>query len=516
MKRGEDKYGHAIGAVFDLPDGRRITGYITLKRGELFESIAKICDDEFFLVPNGSSLRGISEEGKVSLLDCWNGHPASTRWPQFKIHHCDLSFTYALFGNRHLKAEEEVITGMRFTFDEIDEILSNKGLGTFGHILNPNQEIIDAIEQNKPDYLKGDLRMDGSAMVSYFTGDYEILPRMETVLGTIGSFRVLSADHSGRNMKDEPYITLDFDHEPATLVAAFEKMRAVRQFFAWMIGYAPRWKNIRVFTSELNDPPYRVDADGHPDSGLEVFAPIEWRIADYDRDHIASWDVLIDASREPDHFADVMRKWLERNNDESRKRSNARFYGSLRGMSGRDLADNIVSAANTFDLMPSSDKPATPLISEEIKTILDHTKKIIKELDTEEKENVLNQLGRIGSYVNLRPTVEARASITLDSMGRARLPNLDKVIRDAVRCRHYYTHGGDSKDTPKFSDPSVVVFLMDTLQFIYGVSELLSCGWDIDNWRERMHMSHPFSVYIQNYEWQLKRTGLSESENLAT
>ena len=337
MKRGEDKYGHVIGALFDLPDGKGITGNITLKKGELFESIAKICDDEFFSIPNGSSLHGISEEGKVSLLDCWNGCPSMANWREFQIYHCNLSFRYAVFGNRHLKAEDEVITGIRFTFDEIDEILSNKGLGTFGYIANPNQEIIDAIEQNKPNYRKDTLRTDGSAMVSYFTGDYEILPRVETVLGTVGFSRVLHADFYGRNMRDEPYITIDFDHEPVTLNAAFAKMREVRQFFAWIIGRVPRWKGIRVFTSTLNDMLYRVDDDGLPDAGLEVFAPIEWHVADYATDYTPGWDMLIDASREPDHFADVMRKWLERNNDERRKRSNAIFYGSLLGTSRRSL-----------------------------------------------------------------------------------------------------------------------------------------------------------------------------------
>ena len=166
------------------------------------------------------------------------------------------------------------------------------------------------------------------------------------------------------------------------------------------------------------------------------------------------------------------------------------------------LEDNIVSAANTFDHIPSSDKPPTPQISEEIKTILNHTKKAIKELDTEEREIVLNQLGRIGSYVTLRPIVEARASVILNSTQKATFLNLNKVIRNAVRCRHYYTHG--SKDTTKLAHPSVVLFLTDTLQFIYGVSELLDCGWNIDDWIERAHMSHPFSIYIKSYGTRLR------------
>ena len=319
-------------------------------------------------------------------------------------------------------------------------------------------------------------------------------------------------------MKEEPYITIDLDHEPATLEAAFHKMRAVRQFFAWMIGYAPRWKDIRVFTSKLKDDgTYRVDDDGHPDRGMEVFAPIEWRNADYDKENITRRDVLIDASREPDHFAGVMRNWLARNNNERRKRANARFYGSMRGMSGRTVEDNIVSAANTFDLIPSSDKPETPQISEDIKIILEETSERIPTLenvDTEEKQDVVGQLRRIGSYVKLRETVEARARIALDHVGGTQFPNMTMVIRAAVRCRNYYTHGG-SRGTraPDFSDFSTVLFLTETLEFIYGVSELLDCGWEIASCLEKMHMHHPFTDYVRNYEWNLRRTGLIESGN---
>lgn len=496
MKLGEEKYGHAIGAVFNLPDGKKITGHITLRKGDLFESIVRICDDEIFRIPDESSLHGISAEGKVSLLDCWNGEPSISRW----FYYCNLSFRYAVFGNRHLDIEEKVITGMRFTFDEIDEILSNRGSGTFGHITNPNQEIIDAIEKNKPEHQKGSLRIDGSASVSYFTGDHEILPETETVLGTIKASREIYGDWFGRNMKDEPYITIDFDHNPVTLDEAVAKMWAVRQFFAWMIGRAPRWKDIRVFTSKRDD-------DGYLGRGLEVFAPIERHETDHNRNYTPGWDVLIDASREPDYFASVMRRWLERNSNERRKRSNAIFFCSLSGRWRRSFEDDIISAANTFDHIPSSDKPSPPRISEEIRRILACTKDAIKELDNEEKGNILSQLGGIVSRPTLRSIVQARASIIHNSTRRLAFPNLGEAIKYAVWCRNHYTHGGGSKRVSNFSDPAFVIFLTDTLQFVYGAAELLTCGWSIDDWIETAGHGHPFSMYAKNYSRHIDEFG---------
>ena len=109
--------------------------------------------------------------------------------------------------------------------------------GAFGLIHNPDDEIVDAILRKRPDYLHGDL-VRGQAMVSYFTGDYELLPRTQTVLGTISASRIVHTGSLGP-VNDTPYITIDFDDAPTTVEGAWGKMREVRQFFAWMMGYAP-------------------------------------------------------------------------------------------------------------------------------------------------------------------------------------------------------------------------------------------------------------------------------------
>ena len=240
-------------------------------------------------------------------------------------------------------------------------------------------------------------------MVLYFTGKHELLPTTNTVLGTISAARTLRIDHGPPAMEEAPYMAIDFDDDPTTLEEAFEKMRVVRQFCAWIVGYVPRWKDVCVFTSKLTDEGYRMCDRGYPDTGLQVFGPTERKGSDFEG---SDWlHALIDAAADPDQFAGVMKKWLERNGDIRRQRANTRFFGSLPGMSKRTIEDGICSAANTFDLLPSSDKPKTPPISEDIKTILQQTSSEIKKipgLDSAEREEVLNQLGRIRAYVRLR------------------------------------------------------------------------------------------------------------------
>ena len=356
MRKGQGKYGHPIGALFDLHDGRKVAGQVTLEGGELFQNTAKLSDDSSLSVPIGSSLYGMSEHGMVSLLDCHGSNLATTRWDASAFFRCDLSFRYVLFGRQHLHPEDKAIMGIQFTFDEIDAILSNQGFDAFGHILDPDDEIIDAIERCGPDYQADSFRKDGSAMVSYFTGKYELLPKTETVLGTIQAARSLHIDAVSPNMKEVPYMSIDFDDDPTTLGEALGKMRIVRQFCAWMIGYTPRWRDVRVFTSKLVDGDYRKNDSGHPDNGLEVFGPTERRGGDGDRSDITWQDVLIDASRDPDHFANVMTQWLERNSDSRRRSANNRFFGSMSGMAKKTVEDGICSAPifSTCFLLPTN------------------------------------------------------------------------------------------------------------------------------------------------------------------
>lgn len=85
--------------------------------------------------------------------------------------------------------------------------------------------------------------------------------------------------------------------------------------------------------------------------------------------------------------------------------------------------------------------------------------------------------------LHLRDIGEHRATVVLDHFGEDKLAHLVEDIRLAVQCRNYYTHGpGDAKtdDAIDFSNYDVVGFLTETLEFIYGMSELLLCGWDSD------------------------------------
>ena len=497
-----DKYERPIGVLFNIGEKRRISGQLELKRGDLFDcNIVSITDDKFGHVADGGSLHGVSRSGKVSLLDCVRGGMlGTTGWDDFSIHHGDVAFRYALFGTRHLSIDEKCIRGIQFTLEGVESsVFMHDKSERFGHLHDPDDEILDAIKRKRPDYLKGNF-VKGQAMVFYFTGDWDYLPRFETVLGTVHVGRTMQFDFYGRGMGDTPRITVDFDDDPTTLQGAWEKIREIRQFFAWMMGYAPGWNDVVVSTSRLDDDGFRSNKDGD----LDVFGPNEWKeVPKTARD----CGTLIDASLHPDHYASVMANWLERNGNAKRRSANTRFFGCIRGTSERFLEDGIVSAANTFDLLPSEDKPKTQPLPGKFLDVLKNASKRIKLCKSygAQREDVLNALGRIRKNKRLRDIVEHRADIVVNHFGADRLKQLEKVIRLAVECRNHYTHGPSDRNTGDidYADFAVVHFLTRTLEFIYGASELLSCGWDPsksvrDDW-------HPLGGYVNMYEVQRSR-----------
>ena len=510
-----NKYEHPIGGLFEVGENRRIAGQLKLKRSDLFDSnVVSIIDGDFFHLADGGSLHGVSKFGKVSLLDCVRGGPLGmTKWDDFSIHHGNLSFRYALFGKRHVDIEDKCIRGIQFTLDGVkSNVFIHDRFDRFGRLDDPDDTVLSAIERTRPEYLRGEF-VKGKAMVSYFTGHWDFLPRFETVLGTVHVGRSILIEQFGPSMKDTPRIAVDFGDDPTTLEGAWEKMREIRQFFAWMMGYAPAWKDVLVSTSRLDDNGTRSDADGD----LEVFAPNEWSEVPKAARH---YGTLIDASRHPKHFKKVMTKWLERNGNASRKRANARFFGCIAGTTKRVMEDGIVSAANTFDLLPSEDKPQAQPLPDDVQAVLNDAKAQVRRLipSGTQREEVLNDLGRILRNKNawLRKIVEHRAEIVLEGFGSDKLEQLEAVIPLAIGCRNHYTHGPADRSSGDvdYANFEVVRFLTETLEFIYGASELLRCGWNpsksaTDAW-------HALGGYANAYDTKRSRVLGLQSQGSAT
>ena len=472
-------YGKPLPATFRVNEGREVSGYVLLNRGDYYASKAVLVSGKPFRVTEGSDVTGICKANKMSLLDCrgceFSGGVVPTATPDEFVSECEVRFRYAAFGERYLRRDDRTIRGIGFTFDHADAMLTNKGYDAFGQVLSPSREVLDAIKQEIETnefcrHQPNDFRYDGSARIKYFTGKRALFPATDTVLGAIGATREIF--WWGDVTPNHPFITIGFNDDPVTLDEAFDKMRKVQQFSTWMTGFAPRWSGVHV----------SIRAEDSHDTF--VHSPVEWDETQDHDDPAQGRNMLVDPSREPGKFSVVLAEWLKRNACYKRGVANTTFFESMPGMSTRMPSQCLRQAADAFDILPPQDKPELPPIPEQIRDLLYTAKREIKALSKYRsdpvRERVLSGLGRLNSYVSLRDTVEHKANIILHHLDSNRMPRLKELAHMAVSCRNYFTHNSTPPDGVDFTNSYTVGLLAQTLQFIYGASELVKCGWDMN------------------------------------
>lgn len=415
-------------------------------------------NDAFFFV-EGGNIRGVTSKAKaVTLFDCSDSGHATTSNEHTEGHEGHVIFRLAAIGDgRHIGQDEEAVVSATFTFDEIASVFSDT-MQEFGMFFNPDKELLEVLEGKKPEWFRG--RFADHPLVTFFTGEYTILPKTETSIGSVRINRELSHGMSGLGMKERPSVSIDFDR-PLTVEEAYDRVRMLRYFFGLLIGYVPTLTEVRAATGFGDDGTY-------PDYDLELHSPGEYAIGrrSLTRRRIGP-GILASPSVDKEEFARVMKGWFSRNEDAERRGANWQFLGFFKKQTFS--IDRHVAAANIFTLLPKSDR------------CYSNGKKI------EELQKIINH----------------KAGPILDALGHQALPCLEDVIDYAVNCRNHYVHGTKAK--MDYERPPVRVFLTQTLEFIFGVSTLLDCGWDVSGWGKRAQSDHPFGIYLQAYGGQFQR-----------
>lgn len=120
-----------------------------------------------------------------------------------------------------------------------------------------------------------------------------------------------------------------------------------------------------------------------------------------------------------------------------------------------------------------------------------------------ERDGVLGALGRIGRS-SLKHKVRHRAGKIIEVAGEW-FPELTTITDEAVNCRNFYVHGSE----PCFdyeSNAAAISFFIDTLEFVFGASDLIEAGWNIRSWIQHgTTATHPFGRYRANYPLALPK-----------
>jgi len=332
-------------------------------------------------------------------------------------------------------------------------------------------------------------------VIGYFNGLFEIA-QAKTAIGVVtAKYRVnesMGGPH-GWHVAGQIWVSIDFD-DAVGMSEALHRSHVVARFFDLLCGRK----------QELKDHEIRYACQPGREESFNVYEAHAHRVSDAKEVELSGRrnpgprDVLICTADGSDSYARVIERYIERDTSWGESR------GRLRDGMGRGSysIDRVVSAANLFDILPASAVPGELLVSEELQQATDCAKKLFKKLpESIERNSILSALGRVG-----------KASLKQKVLYRMRLARLDDffedlsmVLQEAVDCRNHYVHGSPAP-IDYANNFEAVVFLTDALEFVFGVSDLVECGWDLRSWiDENPQDDHPFGGFFLSYRQRLRR-----------
>ena len=395
------------------------------------------------------------------------------------------------------------ISQVRFSIDDSPALFSDREAFGFagqrvpaegvdwGPDVNP---LIEEILRHRN--IQRDTRWHGEPIIAYFTGKTELFS-VDTVWGRISAMHDLGQTNTlemfDPHIHNEVVIVLDFGCCLLDFQEAVRRTTLVQQFLEVAIGRLQTkasWQLILpgqrtvVVHENLDAELRRQDSGGTP--------------------HFQA--VLIHAARHPDHFSELLSDWLCRNTEWGTARHLVyRYYGKMWPFDDRDL----ITAATAFEYLPYPEDFAASSAEEKAEE-----KAMIECLrETAKKQNV-NKIVRdralkcIGDLKNrtLRQKIHYWVR-TLSPCLCAELPHFQEVADEAVRWRNHLVHGSPKKnDTTDYTNLDMLVFLTQTLQFLFVVSDLLKSGWQVEEWlANRGGTPHPLAIFLLNYQDRLAK-----------
>jgi len=247
--------------------------------------------------------------------------------------------------------------------------------------------------------------------------------------------------------------------------------------------------------------------DGPQETPLALYLPNE----DVEPvEELRPTDALINGGLCPTEFETTLKAWLT--NDADLRSARRRFLEGFRD-GDHYTTDRLVGAANAFDLLPERCfQPRKPLAGG-LETLLSSLRNQVQEAAAKDpevcdhREQFLNALGRIGG-LNLRAKILMRYT-SIDGALKSGLADMEALIRRCVLARNYFVHGSEPHISPK-ATYDLAPFFTDTLEFIFAVSDLQSCGWNTGRWAKESYSRSRLKLYLENYAHNIKRLRAAE------
>lgn len=391
---------------------------------------------------------------------------------------------YVCLGNRTLSESDVSISIISFFMKDALSVFYE--FDDFGSVLNP-EPFKEMLRRDKEKIRPLDL--GDVPIIQYFTGRFE-LARVEIPDGVVvASHRPIESlgGPKGVRIENQVQVRLEF-FAPKHLRDALDGLSNLVRFFETTIGRPQDLNDIRLGLVD--------DSNG---VGLELVRSFETKHRSSRRPdrRPGPRDVLLCTIEQREQLQRVLSEYAR--TDEERRGARWRFRASL-ARQGYSI-DRIVAAANMFDIFPEAAYPRTEL-PDEVASAAKLADQLFRPLpESPERSSILVALKKLGDRT-LKQKVRFRAQSTgLDEL----FPGLLEILDDAVDCRNHYVHGFKPKFDYDANFEAVCLFT-NALEFVFGASDFIDCGWDIHSWKEgHPQDEHPFGSFIINYREQRDR-----------
>lgn len=473
--------GARIIGSFEVETGREIFGDLTLqeKRTRLY-----LRDDDFFhtlKLPNGYLKGRAHDLSCLPLFDCvtFSGPGTGSAGDQ-SYTFADLFPHHIAHGTVHLGPTEKVILSAIFSIDDGHAIFYD--FDALGTVLRADP-LIEAVANANRKITRRKIQPGERPRIHFHPGRSDLL----TALTTTGRIKVMNlideTMDSPRRMALESRIAFEISwKKPVDVRTALTSVDDLIRFLELIAG---RPQN-------RNDLLLRVDGGERP-SFLSIYSTMadHWERSDDDRSP-GPHDVLIDGIRRRSEIGKVLRCWFA--HDAARRDARLRFAHAFSNANVFS-EDRLIGAANMFDLLPTDAVPKRSPVNGELAQAKAAAIALFDPLpDSPERHSILSALGRIGT-ASLPRKVLHRAKLITDTLPVLK-PDMELVVREAIKCRNHYVHGSDAT-YDYLADGDAVPFFTSTLEFVFGASELIECGWNIGR---STGGSHPFAELLRSWE----------------
>ena len=471
--------------TFRLIDGREVFGSLHVCGKD--SNLTIFDDAEFYPVSESYAyIEGKLDDGRLAtLLQCILVSAKSRGTDSDRIRHSAKLFPhYVALGFSHIPQSEHCISKISFAMRDASAIFYD--FGAFSTVLDP-KPFVPLLQNDIAKFRQVDI--GERPIISYFTGKFDIAV-VETVLGEVRAHHRPSfsmGDLRGVQIDNEVMVTLT-PSDPLTFQEGINRLSVLLRFFELILGREQPLANLNVMLcgQPQNYSTIEIHRSLSPYSG----DPVDSK----ESRSLAPSDVLVSVVDGAEEYSTVLMNYLDSDNErhDSRKRLRGAFKSDR-----KYTIDRVVAAANVFDILPKSAYPVKAEISNELATAAAKARELFKALpDSIERNSILDAIGRIDNF-SLKHKIKHRVTSTgLDK----HFPQLIKVLEEAVNCRNHYVHGSPGR-VDYSANFALVIFLTDSLEFSFAVSDLIDIGWDFTHWKKGY--SHPFGAFIAGYQEQL-------------